>query len=207
MVCCVAYLYKQRWRQLKARPLVATTILIVTTAVMFGLQLAYPQIVGVLGRDLGALKQGEVWRLLTPLFIQSQGMGQFFFNMLFLVTFLPMAERLYGARVWALYFVSGLVGELVNYEWQPHGGGSSPAIFGVMGSVLMYVWLQRRGAPKQYGWFALAGMCGAIVMCFTRDGHGPSLLAGAALAAAICWSSNKKQQDSVSRRANESVHA
>src|SRR6185437_11464604 len=94
MVCCVAYLYKQRWRQLKARPLVATAILITLTALMYGLQLAYPALVGALGRDLPALKQGELWRLVTPLFIQSLGTGQFVFNMLFLVTFLPMAERL-----------------------------------------------------------------------------------------------------------------
>jgi rhomboid protease GluP len=207
MVCCVAYLYKYRWRQMKARPLVATAILITLIALMYGLQLTYPALVAVLGRDVSALKQGEVWRMVTPLFIQSQGAGQFIFNMLFLITFLPMAERLFGAKVWALYFVPGVVGEIVNYAWDPHGGGSSPAIFGVMGSLLMYVWLRRRDAPKQYGWFALAGMCGAIVMCFTRDGHGPSLLTGAALAAAICWSSNKKQQDSVSHRANESVHA
>jgi membrane associated rhomboid family serine protease len=192
MVCCVAYLYKYRWRDLKARPLVATTVLIALTVLMFGLQLAYPEMIGALGRDLGALKRGEVWRLVTPLFVQSRGTGQFLFNMLFLVVFLPMAERLYGAIVWALYFVPGVVGQLVNYVWDPHGGGSSTAIFGVMGSLLMYVWLRRREAPKQYGWFALAGMCGAVVMCFTRDGHGPSLLTGAALAAVILWSLNEE---------------
>jgi hypothetical protein len=31
------------------------------------------------------------------------------------------------------------------------------------------------------------GLCGAVVMCFTQDGHGPGLLTGAALAALICW--------------------
>lgn len=207
MVCCVAYLYKYRWRELKARPLVATTVLVTLTSVMFGLQLAYPGVLPALGRDLPALKAGEWWRLITPLFVQSRGAGQFFFNMLFLITFLPMAERLYGAMVWVLYFVSGLVGELVNYSWDPHGGGSSPAIFGVMGSLLMYVWLQRRHAPKQYGWFALAGMCGAIVMCFTRDGHGPSLLTGAGLGAVICRSSTAKGRDNARHTTTESAHA
>jgi len=207
MVCCVAYLYKQRWRQLKARPLVATAILITLTALMYGLQLAYPALVGALGRDLPALKQGELWRLVTPLFIQSRGTGQFVFNMLFLVTFLPMAERLFGAKVWALYFVPGVVGEIVNYAWDPHGGGSSPAIFGVMGALLMYVWLRRRDAPKQYRWFALAGMCGAVVMCFTQDGHGPSLLTGAALGAAVYWSSGEMKLRDVADPDRESAHA
>src|SRR6185437_3717399 len=127
--------------------------------------------------------------------------------MLFLVTFLPMAERLFGAKVWALYFVPGVVGEIVNYAWDPHGGGSSPAIFGVMGALLMYVWLRRRDAPTQYRWFALAGMCGAVVMCFTQDGHGPSLLTGAALAAAIYWSTGEMKLRDVADPDRESAHA
>jgi hypothetical protein len=92
-----------------------------------------------------------------------------------------------------LYFVPGVVGQLVNCAWRPGGGGSSTAVFGVMGSILIYVLVHRKSAPRQYPVFAILGICGAVVMCFTRDGHGPGLLTGAALAALICWLSPQEQ--------------
>lgn len=195
MVCCWAYLYKQRWRYLKPRPLIATTIIILLTVITFGLQLAYPEVLHAFRRDAAAMRSGEWWRLITPLFVQPWGVTQFGFNMLFLGVFLPMAERIYGARIWLLYFVPGLVGQFVNFWWDPHGGGSSPAIFGVIGSVLTYVLVHRKEAPKQYVWFALAGLFGAVLMCFARSGHGPSLLMGGLLASLFCRSSRKEQPD------------
>jgi rhomboid protease GluP len=193
LVCCVAYLYKYRWRHLSARPLVATTLIITLTVLTFALQIAYPEVLQAFRRDLAGLKAGEWWRLITPLFVQPGGLFQFLFNLMFLAVFLPMGERLYGARIWFLYFVPGVVGQLVNYAWSPDGGGSSTAAFGVMGSILVYVLLQRKSAPRQYPVFAMLGICGAVVMCFTRDGHGPGLLTGALLAALICWLSPPEQ--------------
>ena len=197
MVCCGAYLYKYRWQHLKPRTLVVSTIIIALTTMMFGLQLAYPEILYALQRDINGLKAGEWWRLVTPLFVQSHGVFQFLFNMVFIVVFLPMAERLYGARTWLLYFVPGLIGQLVNYAWAPEGGGSSTAIFGVMGTLLMYVLLHRKTAPRQYSVFAVLGICGAVVMCFTHDGHGPSLLSGAVLAALMGPSPHLENPNSV----------
>lgn len=207
MVCCVAYLYKHRWQHLKARPLVASTLIITLTIVTFGLQLAYPEILRAFRLDVAGLKAGELWRLITPLFVQPYGSFQFLFNMMFLVVFLPMAERLYGARIWVLYFVPGVVGQLVNCAWRPGGGGSSTAVFGVMGSVLIYVLWQRKSAPKQYLIFAILGICGAVVMCFTRDGHGPGLLTGAVLAALICWSSRQEQPNNALHATREDARA
>ena len=193
MVCCVAYLYKYRWQHLQARPLVASVLIITVTILAFGLQVAYPEFLQALRLDVAGLKAGEWWRLITPLFVQPHGTLQLLFNVMFLVVFLPMGERLYGSRIWFLYFVPGVVGQLVNYAWSAGGGGSSTAVFGVMGSVLMYVLWQRKGAPRQYPVFAILGICGAVVMCFTRDGHGPGLLTGAVLAALICWLSPPEQ--------------
>jgi len=187
MVCCGAYLYKYRWRQLKARPLVVTTLIIALTVLTFGLQFAYPEVLQALRLDVDRLKAGEWWRLITPVFVQPYGLFQFLFNMMFAVVLLPMAEKLYGAKLWLLYLVPGLVGQLVNTAWKPGGGGSSTAVFGVMGAILIYVLVHRKSAPVQYPVFAALGLCGAVVMCFTHDGHGPGLLAGAALAALICW--------------------
>lgn len=208
MVCCGAYLYKYRWQHLKARPLVASTLIITLTILMFGLQLAYPEVLHALQRDIDGLKAGEWWRLVTPLFVQSQGVFQFLFNMMFIVVLLPMAERIYGAMIWFLYLMPGAVGQLVNYAWIPNGGGgSSTAVFGVMGSVLVYVLWYRKSAPKQYPIFAILGILGAVVMIFTHDGHGPGLLTGAALAALICWLSPPEQPNSALQAACEEARA
>ena len=207
MVCCVAYLYKHRWQHLNARPLVASTLIITLTILTFALQVAYPETLQALRRDVDGLKAGEWWRLITPLFVQPHGTFQFLFNMIFLVVLLPMGERLYGARIWFLFFVPGVVGQLVNYAWGPGGGGSSTAVFGVMGSVLTYVLFHRKSAPRQYGVFAILGICGAVVMCFTRDGHGPGLLTGAALAALICWLSPLEQPNNALHATREDARA
>ena len=208
MVCCVAYLYKHRWQHLKARPLVASTLIITLTILTFGTQVAYPEVLQALRRDLVGLKAGEWWRLVTPLFVQPGGVFQFLFNMMFLIVLLPMGERLYGARIWALFFVPGVVGQLVNYAWGASGlGGSSTAVFGVMGSVLVYVLWYRKSAPIQYPVFAGFGICGAVVMCFTRDGHGPGLLTGAALATLICWLSPQEQPNNALQATCEDARA
>jgi rhomboid protease GluP len=196
MICCVAYLYKYRWRHLKPRTLVASTLIIALTVLIFGLQAAFPEILQAFRLDVDGLKAGEWWRLVSPLFVQPYGPYQFLFNMMFLVVFLPMAERIYGARVWLLYLLPGVVGQLVNCAWRPGGGGSSTAAFGVMGSILIYVLLDRKSAPRQYPVFAILGLCGAVAMCFTRDGHGPGLLTGAVLAGLICWLSPPEQPKS-----------
>ena len=187
MVCCGAYLYKHRWRHMKARPLVASALIIMLTILMFALQVAYPEVLEAFRLNVDDLKAGEWWRLVSPVFVQPYGVFQFLFNMIFLVVLVPMAERLYGAMVWILYLVPGVVGQLVNIAWKPGGGGSSTAVFGLMGAVLVYVLWRRNRAPKQYPIFAILGICGAVVMIFTHDGHGPALLTGAALAALICW--------------------
>jgi membrane associated rhomboid family serine protease len=208
MVCCCAYLYKYRWRHLKARPLVASILIVTLTVLTFGLQVAYPEILQALRRDPAGLKAGEWWRLITPLFVQPGGAFQLLFNMTFLVVLLPMGERLYGARIWLLFFVPGVVGQLVNYAWDASGtGGSSTAVFGVMGSILIYVVFHRKSAPRQYPVFAILGICGAVVMCFTRDGHGPGLLTGAALAALICWLSPQEQPNDALQATRESARA
>ena len=207
MVCCVAYLYKYRWRHMKARPLVDSILIIALTVLIFALQVAYPKVLEALRLNVVGLKSGEWWRLVSPVFVQPYGAFQFLFNMMFLVVLLPMAERLYGTKVWLLYLLPGVVGQLVNIGWKPGGGGSSTAVFGLMGAILVYVLWHRKVAPKQYPIFAILGLCGAVVMIFTHDGHGPGLLTGAALAALICWLSPSEQPNNALQATCEDARA
>jgi hypothetical protein len=84
-----------------------------------------------------------------------------------------------------------LAGQIVNIDWRPGGGGSSTAAFGLMGAVLAYVLWRWTSAPRQYGWFAILGILGAVVMCLNRDGHGAGLLTGAGFAGLMCWLSDR----------------
>jgi membrane associated rhomboid family serine protease len=87
--------------------------------------------------------------------------------------------------VWALYFVTGLVGQLANYAWLREGGGSSTAAFGLMGAQMAYLLSQRAHMAKQYSWLAVLAICGASVMCLIRDGHGPGFVTGVIMGALI----------------------
>jgi membrane associated rhomboid family serine protease len=204
---CMSYLYRFHWKGTKPRPLIASAAIITMTCVVFELQFAYPEILATFRRDAGGLKSGEWWRLVTPLFVQPHGWPQLLFNMMFLAVFLPLAERLYGLWIWLLYFGSGVFGQLANYSWLPEGGGSSTAAFGLMGALMVYVIRQRRSVPKQYLLFAALGLCGAVAMCFMRDGHGAGFLSGAFLAALIYGRSQEGQPNSALHASREDVRA
>lgn len=131
---------------------------------------------------------GDHWRLITALFIQPMGVWQCLFNALFFISFVPIAEHLYGRAVLLVYFGASLLGQMLILYWNPvpgslgsSGGGSSTALYAVMGLLLMYVFINRRQFPKGYVLIPLAGFLGAAILVFFKDGHAPSLLAGAVL--------------------------
>ena len=184
-IICMAYLYAFRWKDPKSHwPLVSVCI-IGTTALVTGLQFVFPEIVSMFRRNWDGLVAGEWWRLITPLLVQPQGWIQCVSNAFFLLAFVPLAERVYGIRLLALYLIPGLVGQIVNYSWNPNGGGASPAAFGVMGGLLAYIIRQRSVVHRSVWLIAILGLCAAGVLSFGRDGHGPSLLAGAILGSVL----------------------
>jgi membrane associated rhomboid family serine protease len=179
---CMGHLYRYRRRDLDPRLPILSIVIIATTALITGLQFVFPEILSMFRRDVTGLRAGEWWRVVTPLFVQPSGVFQCVFNGMFMLAFLPLAEKLYGKRLLALYFIPGVLGQAVNYAWLPDGGGSSTAIFGVMGGLLVYVCRQRKRLPPQYFPIAVAGLCAAGLLSFLRDGHGPALLLGALVA-------------------------
>jgi rhomboid protease GluP len=81
---------------------------------------------------------GEWWRLFTSLFIHF-GIAHLVLNMLALVTFGPLVERLYGSVNYLLiYVLAGLAGSLASLSWRPdiNSAGASGAIFGILGALL-----------------------------------------------------------------------
>jgi hypothetical protein len=173
--------YKLRGKEINFKKLPISISIISITAVVTSLQFLFPEIITALDRNKEALLSGELWRLITPLFIQPMGIGQCLFNGIFFIAFLPIAEHFYGRSLIIIYFGAGLAGQLFNYYWEKGGGGSSTAIYGVIGSLYMYLLLNRRSFPQGYIFLPVAGFLGAIVLCFFEDGHAPSLLVGGVL--------------------------
>lgn len=165
-------------------------VIIAVTALITILQFIFPQIITALDRDKEALFAGEVWRLITPLFIQPLGVWQCVFNGVFLLVFMPVAEHFYGKKLLIIYFIAGIAGQIANFYWNKGGGGSSTAIYGVIGALLVYILLNRNAFPKHYILLAVSPFVGSVILCFFQDGHAPGLLAGA-LVAFICKSKSK----------------
>ncbi|MES2823605.1 MAG: rhomboid family intramembrane serine protease [Pseudomonadota bacterium] len=181
-VICISYLYRFRWSDSKTRLPVWSLLIITITVVITSFQFVFPELLAAFRRNLDSLLAGEWWRMVTPLFVQPYGWFQCFSNAFFLLAFVPLAEKLYGKGVLALYFIPGIVGQLVNYAWSPDGGGSSTAAFGVMGGLFVYLCRYRKEVPTSYFLFAIIGLCAAGILGLVKDGHGPALLIGALVA-------------------------
>jgi membrane associated rhomboid family serine protease len=157
-------------------------LVIGVTVVVSGLQFVYPELLAALRRDPEAIRSGELWRLLTALFVQPNGISQCLANGFLLLTFMPAAERLYGRSVVVVYFAAGLAGTTINYFWNSGSGGSSPAIFGLIGALLIYIIRNRSALLLPFAFIAGAGLLSSFVMLLSRDGHGVGLVVGALVA-------------------------
>jgi len=176
---CMATLTHLHRALAKPRWPVWSIAVIAVTATVTALQFAYPEVLTLARRNPEALLAGEYWRMVTPLFVQPHGLVQCLCNAFFMLAFMPIAEKLYGKGVLALYFIAGIAGQAINYGWDPYGGGSSTAAFGVMGGLLAHVLRNARRTPLLLVPVAIAGLGAAAVLSWFHDGHGPAMLTGA----------------------------
>ena len=109
------------------------------------------------GANFGpATKDGEWWRLGTAMFLHF-GVVHLAMNMLALWDGGRLVERIFGpARFAAIYFSSGLTGNLLSLIVQGDravSGGASGAIFGIYGAFLVYLLHERRHLhPGDFKW-------------------------------------------------------
>lgn len=173
--------YERRFQRSKGLPWLSIVI-IGLTAIVTALQFKFPELLTLFRRDLDGLRSGQVWRVITPLFVQPGGISQCVANAFLLTLFVPLAERLYGKSLLVLYFGAGVLGQVFHYWWSPTGGGSSGAAFAVMGGLVTYIFRNQRFALKPFVVLAAVPLIAATVLAMFRDGHGPSLLIGASVA-------------------------
>jgi membrane associated rhomboid family serine protease len=157
---------------------VATTVAVLVTGTVSVLQLtAFPVLLGDLRRDGPAVRDGELWRLVTALTAQDGGWVGFAFNIVTLALIGVLAEHLLGRRRCFLAFgVPALVAEVVALWWQPVGAGSSVAVSGLCGAVAVAA-LGR--AP--YAVPAVVSAAAFVVLASTGDIHGAAGVSGLAV--------------------------
>jgi len=152
-----------------------------------------------IGGGLREVFQGQVWRLITPIFIHF-GVIHVLFNMLWLFDLGGIIERMQGSpRLGILVGITAVSGNLAQYLWAgPDFGGMSGVIYGLLG----YVWIQGRLNPRsslvlhQYvvimmlAWFVLCwlGVIGAVA----NMAHTMGLISGVILG--WLYSPNKRMK-------------
>jgi membrane associated rhomboid family serine protease len=170
----------------KRRSLPIITVLIIgSTALITGLQFVFPEVLTALRRDREALLAGEWWRMVTPLFVHAYGWWHACVNGVAALVFCPLAERLYGKKLLALYFVPGVLGQIFGYLWSPYTAGSSLGLAGVTGGLFVFAIFHRRELSRSAQLFAICGIAGAVALCLCRDIHGPPTILGALLASIL----------------------
>jgi len=99
---------------------------------------------GLMAQTTNAVMQGAYWQLFTAMFVHF-GFLHIIFNMFALYYFGRLNESFFSTKSYlAIYFVSGLLGNVVSLFMLPAAtlsGGASGAIFGLVGS---YVAMARK---------------------------------------------------------------
>jgi rhomboid protease GluP len=167
----------------RTRVPILTIAFLGAAAVVTALRDVVPGIVPALSRDPDRLRAGELWRLVSPVFVQPDPplVCLLVFAMVAVVG--VVAERHFGHWRWlVLYLTGALVGHGIGELWQPGSAGVSVAGCGLLGGIV--AWLLRSGPLRRQVW-AFARLVFAVVDTALRDIHGLPIMAGAVVGALI----------------------
>ena len=123
----------------KKKPIIVTNIIIVACIIMYALTYLRPNLVYILANQRGFVKEGQIWRLFTCMFVHG-GILHLICNMYSLYVIGSQLETFLGKfKFIFVYFISGLVGSLLSLTFSTsYSIGASGAIFGLLGSLLYF---------------------------------------------------------------------
>ncbi len=181
------------WALRLRRAPVTFGVIIATVAVYLGGALiGFEQVLEFGAKDNVSILAGQVWRLVTPVFLHA-GLVHLGVNMYSLFALGPPVERFFGApRMLALYLLSGISGVIFSLAFNPYPSvGASGAIFGLLGALAMFLYLHRGlfgpAGGMQLRQLIIVGALNLLVGARTPGidlwGHVGGLVAGAACAA------------------------
>lgn len=143
--------------RMPATPPTATYILVGVTVVIYLLQMLVTAVFGYAIYDIGwleffgsrinsAIRAGELWRFITPVFLHGS-LTHIFFNMYALFSIGSFLERQLGhGRFLLLYFLSGFAGNVVSFLLAGDNGyslGASTAVFGLISAEAIFFYQNR----------------------------------------------------------------
>lgn len=115
--------------------------------------------------------QGEIWRLVTPIFVHA-GFAHMLFNSFSLVLFGPALERMLGKwRFLGIYLACGIIANLATLFLKPPvyvHVGSSGAIFGLFGIYIAMVVFRRELLSSQNAQIIITIAAISFVMTFLQ---------------------------------------
>jgi rhomboid protease GluP len=142
------------------------------------------------------IDQGEIWRLVTPIFLHI-GPLHIFFNSYAIWIVGQQVEKLYGgARFTIIYILAGIGGVAGSYWYHPEvpSAGASGAIFGLFGALLVFGFKYRSTIPPMFQRAVGKGVLPVIVINLVigrmipqidNSAHVAGLISGALLALVI----------------------
>lgn len=116
--------------------------------------------------------EGEIWRLVTPMFIHS-GFPHLLFNSFSLVLFGPGLERMLGKKKFiTLYLLTGMLANIATLLLKPltyTHVGSSGAIFGLFGIYLAIILFRKDLLSRENSQMVLAILVIGVIMTFVNS--------------------------------------
>jgi Rhomboid family len=146
-----------------------------------------PGVFDALRRDPKELGHGQLWRLLTPVLVQSDHPLLAIIGVFVLCAVIGVAgEWLLPRSEWLLlYLLGALAGHGIGETFQPHQSGASVAFAGILGGLAARILLDHDPRLKFWRIRFAALIPLAILDTALRDIHGAPFLVGFAVGSAF----------------------
>lgn len=156
-------------------------------------QIISPDILLKFERNSLLINKGEWWRIFTALFFQDGFIYGGISNIVFLLMIGTIAEQNLTRISWIiLYFLTGVLTELIAMYWQPVGAGNSISFFGLASSIVLYIILQKRKNLAML--FSIVSILFAAILLIRSDIHGAAFFIGLIISAFLIWIQKKNSK-------------